>query len=205
MNLDDKSIIKNVHKQNLIIPQNYHQLTDNALKIKIKTNDKNVLTTSSAKKKSSLKIATVNGYLNKFIYTNKNANNGKNVTSFLGETATHNHLLKANVIDFSLGKYNLHLVSDLLYNKKVNALEAKLFQQLDSAQKVLISKAIVTSLNNQLTKETKKLNALKRLQTANNDVKAADALVINKANTKLFYVDQNNEVFSVNSTDLGSQ
>lgn len=60
----------------------YTYLEDNALKITINTLNLNVKT----------KKATINAYLNKFVYSNKNANKGNNITTNLKLSAKENNL-----------------------------------------------------------------------------------------------------------------
>jgi len=200
MNIDTSTPIANLNNQALNFSSGYTTLRNNALNIQITTSDKNVTDGSNTSNGNASGI--VKGYLNKFIYTNKNANSSHDVNATIGQSATDDNLIKGNVIDFSSGTYNLDLGSHLNYNSAWSGLETGFFA---STNKVLISKAIVTNLNKELTNETKKLNQLDRLTIANNDVQAADALTINATNTKLFAVEADSKVYALESGNLGSK
>jgi len=202
-NLDGTTPIKNSTNQTLTLPSDYSVLKDNALNVKITTNYENAIVKKSNSNDSNQKQVSVEGFLNKFIYTNKNANKGNVITADTHKTATQNNLLKANVIDFSNGEYNLG-ISNLLCNKKtVSGFENGLYN-LNSDKKELISKAIVTNLNAQLKDETSKLVASKTLKTASNNVPTDKAIPIDKDSVEFYQVDENGNVAKLTGSKINS-
>jgi len=202
-NVDNASAITTAQNQALVFPSTYKYLPNNALSVKITTNDVNVVINSSNSKTTTKKTATIQGYLNKFIYTNTNANNGINVNVTAGQSATQNNLLDKNVIDLSSSKYNLNINKLLKYNTVATKLTNVLFN-LNQNQRALISKTIVTNLNSRLINETAKLNMLGDLTIASNDVSASNALEINDTTTNLFAVKDDDSVAGLDLGEMGA-
>jgi len=204
-NLDGTTPIANQQNQALVFPSDYKVLKDNALNVKITTNDANVIVKSSKANPATQKQVVVEGVLNKFIYTNKNANSNNAVSADLTKTATQNNLLQSKVINFSSGEYNLGLAQNLLnFDANFDALESGVYN-LNPAKRAIISKAIVTNLNNQLTSETKKLNDSGILTTAQNNVPQDQAITLNNSDVDFFAVNLTDSVSALESGNLGSQ
>jgi len=128
-------------------PTGNNVLKNNALNVLINTNDKNATT----------KQAKIPAYLNKFVYTNANLNNGNDIvtTSVAGKKL----LAKSNAIDTTkLGLKNVTLSSTTLSN---NLIQAICNAANKNASK--ISKLIIDNFNNQLKNETSFLNGLNLL------------------------------------------
>jgi len=180
-NINGKTAIENALNQALVFPPDYKTLKDNALNVKITTNDKNVVINSSKQNDTSLKQVEVEATLNKFIYTNKNANNNNAISVDTSKSATQNNLLQSKVIDFSSGVYNLGLSKESLnFDASANTLKNQIYN-LTLKNKALLSKAIVSNLNTQLEDETKKLNQLGELKIAQNDVPQNEAITLNNS------------------------
>jgi len=200
-NLNGTSSIKDTKNEELVFPTNYNVLKDNALNIKITTSNPNVTNSKSKNKTSNLVSVTQKGYLNHFIYTNKNLNKGNEVSANIGSSAQSNNLLINNVIDLSDSKYNLNLNQYLNYNSNTNQL-SNVFLNLDQNKRKLISNTIVTNLNSQLQQETNQLNTSKQLLIANDNVPLKNALSINNTNTNLFALHYDNNVYALNNSSF---
>jgi len=202
LNVNNSKTIANALNQQLIFPDKneYNVLNNNALKVIITTNDPNTKTENSLI--ASTKQVQVNGYLNKFIYTNKNLNKGKYISNNVWKTASENNLTINNVIDLSQGTYHINFTT-LNFNSSIVDLREELFS-LNQNQRALISKAIVSNLNKQLKPETKDLNSSGELSIAQNNVPIANAININNTNTKLYTVYANDEFNQIQDYDNGN-
>jgi len=202
LNVNNSKTIENALNQQLIFPDwnEYNVLKDNALKVIITTNDPNTKILNS--KNTSKKQVQVNGYLNKFIYTNKNLNKGKYINDIPSKTAIKNNLTQNNVIDLSQGTYHIHFTT-LNFNSTLANLRTQLFD-LSKTQRTTISKAIVSNLNNQLKPETNKLNSLGFLKIASKNVNENNAIDINSNNTDIIAVYANDEINILNSSKEGN-
>ena len=125
----------------------YTVLADNALKVKITTTNQNAKTTT----------VTVNGYLNKFIYTNANLNQGHDLNITYG---SHFITTGKKQTVFDISKYIR------LFAHTENPFAVTLaFRKLSSTNKSAIFKLVFTAFNKQLEKETKTLNDLQVIKT----------------------------------------
>jgi len=202
-NIDKKTPIKYAQDQKLVFPLNYKTLKNNALKVKITTNNKNVVIKNS-NSSNPLKHVVIEGFLNKFIYTSKNANSNHKITTNLNKSAIENNLLKNNCIDFSNGIYNLNLKSNLFKFSAPFVDLKKAIYKLNQFKRSLISKAIVTNLNNQLKDETTKLNKLGFLETAQNNVPQSEVITLGNSDVDFFAINSNNSLCQFENYDLGS-
>jgi len=192
-NLNGTSPIQNTKNQTLSIPSGYSVLKNNALKIKITTNDKNVVNSNSNQTSVS---ATLKGYLNKFIYTNKNLNQGNEVSANTSLSVHENNLDPSNVINFQTGIFGLGF--NINSFTTTQALKTAILG-IDNAKKVLISKAIVSNLNSQLTNEIKEPNKLGILKSADNNVDSKDAIPFSSSNVSFFRTINNSSIVSFNT------
>jgi len=150
MNIDGKTPLA-FNEQgvaDLIFKPGYKVLTDNALKVKITTTNQHVNT----------KTVIVKGYLDHFVYTNANLNQGHDLlTSDPSGFVTEGK--NATVFDISneVQKFPhtviLHVVDNAIRN--LNNFPKKVAK---------ISKLVFTALNKQLETETKTLNKLNKLK-----------------------------------------
>ena len=203
-NLDGTTPIKNSTNQTLTLPSDYSVLKDNALNVKITTNYENAIVKKSNSNDSNQKQVSVEGFLNKFIYTSKNANSNHKITTNLNKSAIENNLLKNNCIDFSNGIYNLNLKSNLFKFSAPFVDLKKAIYKLNQFKRSLISKAIVTNLNNQLKDETTKLNKLGFLETAQNNVPQSEVITLGNSDVDFFAINSNNSLCQFENYDLGS-
>lgn len=150
MNIDGKTAFTyDLKKQNqaLIFPSDYTVLPNNALKVKIRTNNNNI----------KEKLTIINAFLNKYICTKQNLNNNHDLNIF--ETNGINALsTPGNVIDISQ-------TSSIQHPWKLDANSdsfqiALQFFELSKAKRRKIWTKILTNLNKQLSKETRTLNHL---------------------------------------------
>jgi len=168
-NIDGTSPIADAKNQALVFPKNYTCLQDNALKVKITTNDKNVFD-NSKNDSSNLFEATIKAYLNKFIYTNKNANKNHAITSDDHKSAAENNLTKENAIDMSApGKAS----AISLHNGQIITIT------LNANQQKALYEEIISNFNTQLKNETKTLNDLGFLTQAS----SKGSITLNQTNT----------------------
>ena len=164
---------------NLLFPGNYTILTDNALKVKITTINNNV----------STKSATVNGYLNQFLYTNANLNQGHdlNTNDPSGFVTT-------------LGSQTVFDIHSYISQTRHDATGLSLAHEIETISKAndaTMSKQIFTAFNNQLKKETKTLNDLGVLKVID-----ADNTVLNLAGiTFEIYSKTNNQMTLIRHND----
>ena len=150
-------------------------LANNALTIKISTKDANVKGTSKLKDGDTTTTTTVkiNGYLNKYAYTNANANQNKDVTENTTKSAADNKLVKANVIDITAAGYTANTIT-------LNANAASVVSIKTDSQKKLY-KTVVDNLNKQLKTADGYLNKNKILSQATD----TGSLNLTTTNTKL--------------------
>ena len=196
-NLDGKSKISNQNKQVLIFPQNYSVLRNNAIRIKINTINTNV----------AYQRVTNICYLNKFIYTNKNANKNHDVGVDSNKLAQENNLEINNVIDLtSLQPFDIPISRiDLSSQKTGSEVKNEINTNWNDTDKVNVSKRIVINLNNQLNQETQYLNQKHLLSIASENVTSATKNNFEINNLKLYKVDANDEVTKLNNNQaLGS-
>jgi len=114
-------------------------LEDNSLEVKIKTTNKNVKATS----------AIARAYLDKFVYTGANVNQGTKIYSAIAIDATN--LKKAIDITSVDDLSQSHLQPISAWTGAV--------RQISGTKKTQISEMVLTALNTQLKAETKSLNA----------------------------------------------
>jgi len=129
-------------------PTGNNVLKNNALKVSINTNDKNV----------PIKQATLPVYLDNFVFTNANLNNGNDIVTSNPSQGT-TLLSQNNAIDVT----NIPGVY-LMLSSRTQASE--IIEELSNNPTALrISKPIVDNLNTQLQNETSLLNNLNILKT----------------------------------------
>jgi len=172
-NIDNTKILDNDKNTPLLLNRNYSVLEDNALVIKVYTNDKNVVSTNNLNNDINIKSAQIKGYLNKFIFTTANANRGNDIDIFAVDGKAQ--LDQENVNDVSGIPNPLSLVQ----NDPIAPIKQAL------SDNVVISKIIINNLNNQLKNETKTLNSKNILPIR----KDSNPLIINPNSIKLYRAD----------------
>jgi len=163
--VDDESWILD-KPENCVLKFNspkYNVLKDNGLKVEINTLDKNVKSPHG----------TFRYCFKKFWYTNKNANKGHNITVERTKSAAKNNLSIDNVIDLTKGWDNpipsFNLSARYLPPSPGWTIDNQ-WEHLAPRYKKEITSRFVTNLNFQLKTETQKLNTLKKVKIANNNV-----------------------------------
>jgi len=159
------TIISNHQKTNLNVT-NLDNLSnnDNSLNIKIFTSNLNVVGQhQKIVAEKTITSSTIKGYLQPFIYTNKEVNHNHNITALqeAGRTANQQQLLKRNVIDFSSGLDNLNLdfQDSPLYSSVLKIMSSK-------ANRLKISNAVLNNINPIFKQRMKHLIALHKATLA---------------------------------------
>jgi len=152
-NIDGTNLVFNDTQQRLILSPNYHYLKNNGLKVTITTNDVNVAKTNSSLKtnNNNIKQASVFAYLNKFLLTTANINNGANLQTSDGTN------WKTHAVDLSASGLNIGLT---LTSSTWTLVLIDKIKQLPLEKRIKISNKIVENLNKQLKNETSYLNNL---------------------------------------------
>jgi len=141
---NSKKVIKNASIGNLKTPSQDNLIKNNALNVVINSNDINV----------KAKNVTIPAYLNKFVYSNPDLNNGNNVSVDVASTS----LTQENVIDIT--KIKGVILPMLTKGISVANLKTQLLNQNNNP---LISKVVFKNFNNKIENETKRLDSLNLL------------------------------------------
>jgi len=169
--------------QTLNFLKNYSILTNNALKVNIRTTNTHV----------KQRLTTINAFLNKFLYTKKNLNRN-HVVDETKASGPNSMNTKGNFIDISQNSpLKIHWTLQYQQTKKHLAEDVLV---IPSEAVARISRPILAALNKQLSLETKTLNNLGILKTSQESqimFKQAYLTVFNILNHKITKITDDNQ------------